>query len=93
MGLLKTMFKEAVWLGDLFDNPIINVKLPGMKQVRANTKRRGILSKNEIEKLFPDVGWEVVWNSHIIGCAASLLAWKTAARMGEVRAIQKNIPI
>ncbi len=90
MGLLKTMFKEAVRLGDLIVNPIINVKLPGMKQVRASKKRRGILSKNEIEKLFPDVGWEIVWNNHIIGCTASLLAWKTAARMGEVRAIQRK---
>lgn len=82
LRLLRVMMKDAVKRGILSYNPAKDVSpLPG------NCKTRGILTQNEVKKLFAKENFSEYWKGNIMYYTANLLAFCTGMRQGEIAAL------
>ncbi|MBF9018304.1 MULTISPECIES: site-specific integrase [unclassified Oceanispirochaeta] len=86
LSILRVMLKDAKRLGYLEYNPVKDVIPPRKNRPR----KRGILRTEETDTLFDLNTIDEVWNGDIQAMGAFLLAWDTAMRPGEIRAIQRK---
>ncbi len=86
LSLLRIMLKEAKRMGDIKNNPILDVLPPS----KGKPKKRGILTVEETESLFNMKTINKVWDNDYQAIGAFMLAWDTAMRPGEIRAMQRK---
>lgn len=85
LRLLRIMLKEAVRTGVLPHNPAEDVApLPGKCQAR------GILTQNEVRRLFAKENFSQYWKNNLMYYTANLLAFCTGMRQGEILALKKE---
>jgi integrase len=81
IGVLKTIFREAVYREDLVSNPA-----QGIGNTKYQVNKSGVFSLEELEKLFPQDP-PGPWKD-LAGCTAFLLAAATGMRKGELLALR-----
>ena len=80
---LKTMFKEAVRIGDFAFDPTAAVQF-----LRENRKEKSFLNPDEIHELFDQSKMQQIWNADLRHFTINLLAASSGMRMGEIQALQ-----
>jgi integrase len=81
IGVLKTIFREAVYREDLWSNPA-----QGIGNTKYQVNKYGVLSLEELKKLFPEDP-PGPWKD-LAGYTAFLLAAATGMRKGELLALR-----
>lgn len=83
LRLLRVILKEAVISGLLPHNPADDVSpLPG------KCKARGVLTQDEVKKLFAKENFSQFWKNNMMYYTANLLAFCTGMRQGEILALK-----
>jgi integrase len=80
---LRIMLTEAHRLGRLDRNPFDAVRPLGIDK-----RDRGVLTLEEVQRLFLDRNIKKVWNSHTLHRTINLVAACTGCRMGELLALK-----
>jgi integrase len=83
LGTVRVMFGYAVRMGELETNPISPVT-----ELKETPRVRGILSIEELRKLFAPDALMTVWHNDLRHYTMNLLAASGGLRLGEVQALQ-----
>ena len=85
LATFKILFNEADRLGYLQNNPARAVK-----NLAHNSRPKGFLEDDEVERLFCMATWEKTWSGQWLHYAFNLTACQTGMRFGEIQGLQKD---
>lgn len=83
IGTARIMLTYAFRMGEMESNPVAPVK-----DLKENTRERGILTLAELAALFGPDSLKTIWNDNPKHYALNLLAASTGMRLGECQALQ-----
>lgn len=84
LSAIKTIFNEAYRLGDIKQNPVTNIK-----RLATDSKKKGTLTTEEVEKLLNPKNKNKIWSKEIY-YILTLLASQTGMRVGELLSLKKS---
>jgi integrase len=85
LSTLKVIINEAFRRGDMQTNPVLAVR-----PLADDCKKKGVFSKDEVQKLFAETNITEVWGGNEMYYALNLLAVQTGMRLGEIQALLKE---
>ena len=82
LSVLRVIFNEAFRKGDIPYNPI-----EAVKPLSADSRKKDVLSKGEVSKLFAEANREKIWGNQL-HYLFNLTASQTGMRIGEIQALR-----